>query len=380
MKKIYLDNAATTKIDERVLDSMMPYLKDSFGNASSVHAFGRKTKVLLEEARETAADFIGAKPADIYFTSGGTEANNFAIKGIAFNNLGTRNHIISTPIEHSVVIDTLEYLKTKFGYNITYIPVNKFGEADLDFLKDAITDKTSLICAMHSNNELGIINDITKISEIIGDRNIMLHTDSVQSIGKTQFNVNNFNCSTATISAHKFYGPKGIGALYIKKGITIDKFIHGGKQERDRRGGTENIPAIAGMKKAIEILKEQMDFDIENYGKLKDYFISRLNTEFKDKITINSKPDKNSLPNIVNFSFNNKIDSDTIIIKLDMKGIAVSSGSACTSGAVQPSRILKAIGYDDEKAKSSLRISFGRENKTDEVDYLTGVLKDIVNS
>ena len=212
MKKIYLDNAATTKIDSRVLEAMMPYLNDSFGNASSVHSFGRETKVLLEEARETAAKFIGANPAEIYFTSGGTEANNFAVKGIAFNNPGSRDHIISTPIEHSVIIDTLEYLKQKFGFEITFIPVNKYGEFDLDFLKDAITDKTFLICAMHSNNELGIINNISKISEIIGDRNIMLHTDSVQSIGKAYFKVSDINCATATISAHKFYGPKGIGA------------------------------------------------------------------------------------------------------------------------------------------------------------------------
>lgn len=378
MKNIYLDNAATTKIDARVLEAMMPYLTDSFGNASSVHSFGRETKVLLEEARETAANFIGAKPEEIYFTSGGTEANNFAIKGFAFNNLGSRNHIITTPIEHPVVLDTSEYLKEKFGFETTFIPVDKYGEFDLDFLNDAITDKTFLICAMHSNNELGIINDIAKISEIIGDRNIMLHTDSVQSIGKTRFNVNEINCTTATLSSHKFYGPKGMGALYIRKGTAIDKIIHGGKQERDRRGGTENIPAIAGIKKAIEILNEQMNTDIEHYRSLKSYFISKLNSEFSESITVNSLTNEKSLPNIVNLSIKKKIDPDTIIIKLDLKGIAVSSGSACSSGAVKPSRILKAIGYDDETAKSSLRISFGRENKKEEIDYLIAVLKEIV--
>jgi cysteine desulfurase len=380
MKKIYLDNAATTKIDDRVLEAMMPYLKDSFGNASSVHSFGRETKVLLEDAREVIADFIGAKPAEICFTSGGTEANNFALKGIALNKLGSHSHIISTPIEHSAVLDTLEYLWQRFGFEITFIPVNKYGEADLDYLKDAITDKTFLVCVMHSNNELGVINDIAKISEITGNKNITLHTDSVQSIGKTNFSVNEINCNTATLSAHKIYGPKGIGALYIRKGTSIDKFIHGEKQERDRRGGTENIPAIAGFKKAIEILNEQMDSDIEHYKKLKDYLIPKLSSEFGERITINSKVSENSLPNIVNLSFKGKIDSDTIIIKLDMKGIAVSSGSACTSGAVQPSHVLKAIGYDDEAAKSSLRISFGRENKTEEIDYLMEVLKEIINS
>ena len=380
MKKIYLDNAATTKIDDRVLEAIMPYLKDSFGNASSVHSFGRETKVLLEDAREIIAGFIGAKPAEIFFTSGGTEANNFAIKGTALNNIGSRKHIISTPIEHSAVRDSLEYLRQRFGFEVTFIPVNKYGEADLDYLKNAITDKTFLVCVMHSNNELGVINDIAKISEITSNKNIILHTDSVQSIGKTNFNVSEINCSTATLSAHKIYGPKGIGALYIRKGTSIDKFIHGGKQERDRRGGTENIPAIAGFKKAVEILNEQKNSDIENYKKLKDYFISKLSSEFGEKIIINSKASENSLPNIVNLSFKEKIDSDTLIIRLDMKGIAVSSGSACTSGAVQPSHVLKAIGYDDETAKSSLRISFGRENKMEEIDYLMEALMEILNS
>jgi cysteine desulfurase len=210
----------------------------------------------------------------------------------------------------------------------------------------------------------------------------MLHTDSVQSIGKTHFNVNEINCSTATISSHKFYGPKGMGALYIRKGTAIDKIIHGGKQERDRRGGTENIPAIAGIKKAIEILGEQMNADIEHYRSLKSYFISKLNTDFSESIAVNSLAGEKSLPNIVNISFNQNLtkDPDTIIIKLDMKGIAVSSGSACSSGAVKPSRILKAIGFDDKTAKSSLRISFGRENIKEEIDYLVEVLKEIINS
>ena len=383
MDKIYLDNAATTKIDERVLQAMMPYLKDSFGNASSVHSFGRETKVLLEDAREVIADFIGAMPSEIYFTSGGTEANNFAIKGIAFEHLDKRNHIISTPIEHSAVSDTLEYLKTRFGFEITSLPVSKYGEVDLNVLKNSITDKTFLVCVMHSNNELGVINDIAAIAEIIKNKHIALHTDSVQSIGKTRFNVNELYCNTATLSAHKIYGPKGIGALYIRKGTPIDKFIHGGKQERDRRGGTENIPAIAGMKKAIEILNEQIDSDIKHYSELKSRLIQKLNSEFGGKIIINSLTDEKALPNIINISFTpqkTKIDSDSLIIKLDMNGIAVSSGSACTSGSVQPSHVLKAIGYNDDTAKSSLRISFGRENTVEEVDYFVDELKEIFNS
>lgn len=379
MRKIYLDNAATTEIDPRVLEAMMPFLTDKYGNPSSVHSHGRVVKVMLEEARETIAGFIGASPSEIYFTSGGTEANNFALKGIAFSNLEKKNHIISSPIEHSAIIDTLEYLKMKFGFKVTYLNVNKFGEIDLEELKKSITDETFLICVMHSNNELGIINDIKAISGIANEKGIYLHTDSVQSIGKTNFDAKDINCTTATFSGHKIYAPKGIGGLFIRKGTVIDKFIHGGKQERDRRGGTENIPGIAGLKKAIEILKKEMISDVNHIGGLKHLLTEKLINNFEEKIIINTKKD-DSLPNILNISFNKdkvKIDPDAVIIKLDMKGIAVSSGSACTSGTVQPSHVLKALGYDDETAKSSLRVSFGRFNKIDEVDYLVNALKEI---
>jgi cysteine desulfurase len=394
MNNIYLDNAATTPLDERVLESMLPYLKQHYGNASSVHKFGREAKVLLEDARDLFAEFIGARPSEIYFTSGGTESNNFAIKGIAFRYLGRKNHIISSKIEHSAVLDSLEYLKNKFGFDVTYLNNNKYGEIDISELSNTITDKTFLVCVMHSNNELGIINDIQKISEITQERKIFLHADSVQSLGKIKFNVNEVNCSTAAFSAHKIYGPKGIGALYIKKDTPVDKFIHGGKQERDRRGGTENIAAIAGFKKAIEILHEEMDKDVDHYTKLKNKLITELEKNFEDTIIINSPKSTNSpfeggvpqgrgmcLPNIVSISFTPKIktDSDTILIKLDLKGIAVSSGSACTSGTVQPSHVLKAIGYNDAAAKSSLRISFGRFNKEEDVDYFVKVLKEILN-
>jgi cysteine desulfurase len=380
MKKIYLDNAATTPIDQQVLDAMIPYLTDKFGNPSSVHSFGREVKVMLEEARETVADFIGANPSEIYFTSGGTEANNFAIKGIALSNLGKKKHIISSPIEHSAILDTLEYLKNKFSFEITFLKVNKFGEIDFDEIKNSITKDTFLICVMHSNNELGVINDLKSIAKIANDNGVYLHTDSVQSIGKTEFNVKNIDCSTATFTGHKIYAPKGIGGLYIKKATEIDKLIHGGKQERDRRGGTENIASIAGLKKAVEILNKEMISDINHINGLKNHLIIELNKTFGDKIIINTK-DANSLPNIVNISFNKelvKVDPDAVIIKLDLNGIAVSSGSACTSGAVHPSHVLKAIGYDDETAKSSLRISIGRFNKIDEIDYFVECLKGII--
>lgn len=381
MKNIYLDNAATTPIDERVFESMVPYFKESFGNASSIHKYGREAKVLLEDARDTVADYIGARPSEIYFTSGGTEANNFAIKGIAFNNLGGKKEIISSRIEHSAILDTLEYLKLRFGFNIKYVNNNRHGIIDIDNLKDSITKDTGLICIMHSNNELGVINDISSIAELANTKCIKLHSDTVQSLGKTELNIGKIGCDTASFSAHKIYGPKGIGALYIKRGTTIDKFIHGGKQERDRRGGTENIAAIAGFKKAIEILKSEMNNDLSHYEKLRNKLIRILNEKFRDKIIINTAD--NALNNIVNISFapnNIKVDSDTLLIKLDMKGIAVSSGSACASGSIQPSHVLKALGYDENTSRSSLRVSFGRFNVESDVDYFIETLNNILGS
>jgi cysteine desulfurase len=418
MKQVYFDNAATTKPDERVAGAMLPWMREKFGNPSSVHRWGREAKVLVEDTRDLISDFIGAKPSEIYFTSGGTEANNFAIKGIAFSlrslaprspfgktpfriTFSQRNHIISTRIEHSSVVDTLGYLEERFGFKVSYVQTDQYGRVNPEDIENEINENTFLICMMHSNNELGVINDIHRLGIIAQEKGVLLHSDSVQSIGKTSFNVNKLGCSSATISAHKIYGPKGIGAIYVCSGMPIDKFLHGGKQERDRRGGTENVAAIAGFKKAVEILKERMDDDVEHYKKLKKRLIAKLQENFGEKIKFNSlvetglsegllaeRPvstgmvEQTSLPNIVNFSFDTgkvKSDPETILIKLDMKGIAVSSGSACTSGTVKPSHVLKAIGYDDETAKSSIRVSFGRYNAVEEVDYLVDVLREIIS-
>ncbi len=397
MKKIYLDNAATTPLDSRVLEAMLPWLGENFGNASSVHSYGRDAKVLLEDARDTLAAFVGALPSEIYFTSGGTESNNFALKGISFNRLGftpdgeelRKYHIISSAIEHSAVIDSLEYLKNRFGFELIYLQTDKSGRINLNELEEKINDDTFLVTVMHSNNELGVINDIRSISKITGGRKVHLHTDTVQSLGKVRLNMKELGCDTATFSAHKIYAPKGIGALYIKKGTNIDKYIHGGKQERDRRGGTENIAAIAGFKKAIEILKQEMQSDIEKYNKMRSKLTSLLNETLGDSVIINSppgnetvNPDDTYLPNMLNISFRPekiKRDPETILIKLDLSGIAVSSGSACTSGMIQPSHVLKAIGYDDKSAKSSLRISFGRFNTESDVEEFVRVLKELIN-
>lgn len=383
MNLIYLDNAATTPIDPRVKEAMLPWIGDNYGNPSSVHEAGRKAKVMVEDTRDLFAAFIGARSSEIYFTSGGTEANNFAIKGSAFYNLGKKDHIITTAIEHSAVLDTVEYLKTRLGFGVTYLKTNKYGEIDQNELKDSITDSTFLVSVMHSNNELGVINDISSISGMLKNTGIMLHSDMVQSLGKIKFTIEDTGVNLASFSGHKIYGPKGLGVLYIKKDSPIDKFMHGGKQERDRRGGTENIPAIAGFKKAIEILKDEMNSDIEKYTELRNILLGELNSLFSDKIVVNSaKQGGMNLPNIVNISFNpetTKIDPDTLLIKLDMKGIAVSSGSACTSGSIQPSYVLKAIGYDDNTARSSVRISFGRFNIESDIESLIKGLKEIIS-
>ena len=381
MKRIYLDNAATTRIDEEVLEAMMPYLKENYGNASSIHSFGKTAKVLLEDARDAIAEFIGASPKEIFFTASGTESNNFALKGTALKLLNTeRNHIITTSIEHSAVLDTMKYLESKFNFNVTYLKTDNKGRISPEELSEAIRPETFLISIMHSNNEIGIINDIKTISEIAAAENIYIHTDSVQSIGKTEFNVKDLNVNLATISAHKIYGPKGISVLYIKDKTPLEKFIHGGMQERNMRGGTENIAAIAGFKKAIELLKKKLQSDISHYLKLKVYITGKLIAEFSDSILFNSAGE-NSLPNILNISFDkNKLsfDEDMILIKLDLLGIAVSGGSACTSGTHKPSYVLTEIGRDKTTALGSVRISFGRDNDKEDVDYFVECLKSII--
>ncbi len=382
MKRIYFDNAATTETDEKVLDAMMPYLKDNFGNASSNHSFGKSAKVLLEDARDTIAGFIGASPKELFFTGGGTESNNFAIKGTALRILGTgKDHIITSSTEHLAVIDTVKYLEGKFNLRVTFIKPDTYGILSPETIRSFYTPETFLVSVMHSNNETGIINDIKKIANDAAEMNIIVHTDSVQSIGKTYFNVKDLNVNFATLSAHKIYGPKGISALYIKDKTPVDKFIHGGKQERDMRGGTENIASIAGFKKAVEILNEEIEKDILHYSSLKKYLISELKNHFGDAVIFNSAEGENSLPNIVNISFDKSkinFDEEMLLIQLDLKGIAVSGGSACTSGTHQPSHVLLELGRDRSTALGSLRISFGRKNTLDETDLFLKGLKETV--
>jgi cysteine desulfurase len=381
MDKVYLDNASTTPIDPAVLEAMMPYLLTNFGNASSLHSFGKPNKVIVEDTRDLVAEYLGVMPREIYFTSGGTESNNFALKGIALNFLNSRqNHIITSSMEHMAVLETCEYLKTKFGFNVTFLNPDKEGRITADSVKEHIKESTFLISVMHSNNETGVINDLKGIANAVPENKVLVHTDSIQSIGKTAFKPKELNVNTATLSAHKIYGPKGVSVLYIKKNMPIDKFMHGGSQERDMRGGTENIAAIAGLKKAIELLKEREEHDIKHYESLKARTVQKLKENFGGLILFNSN-ETHSLPNIVNISFDssrNTFDPETLLIKLDLEGIAVSGGSACTSGSLKPSHVITALGRDEKTALASLRISFGRQNTLEDIDRFIDVLKRVV--
>jgi cysteine desulfurase len=382
MKKIYLDSASTTMPDGSVIAEMMPYLTEKYGNASSIHAFGKPAKVALEDSRDHIASFIGVKPKEIFFTSGGTESNNFAIKGIALAHLNsTKNHIVTSSIEHMAVLETMEYLHNRFGFEITYISPEPDGRISPAKVKDAISDKTFLISIMHSNNEIGKINDLKSISGFAAEKNIYVHTDSIQSFGKIKdLKVNDLGVNTAVLSSHKIYGPKGVSALYVKEGTKLDKYIHGGSQERDMRGGTENIPAIVGFRKSVEILNARMDQDLVHYNNLKDHLIDRLSNELGEKIIFNSGKE-NSLPNIVNFSLNpyhTSLDGEELLIKLDLKGISVSGGSACTSGTLKPSHVITALGRDEKTALLTVRVSFSRYNIKPEIDYFVDSLREVI--
>jgi cysteine desulfurase len=382
---IYFDNASTTKINEEVLDAMLPYLTENFGNASSIHSFGKSAKVLLEDARDDIAEFIGANPKEIIFTNSGTESNNFAIKGLSYKFLNSgsapkKNHIITSSIEHSAVLDTLKFLEEKFNFRVTYLKPDAKGIISIDKLSAAILPETFLISVMHSNNEIGIINDIKAMSALSKEKGIFIHTDSVQSIGKTLFNVKNLDVNFATLSAHKIYGPKGIAALFVKDKTPMEKLMHGGMQERNMRGGTENISAIAGFKKAVALLKKNFEKDTGHYQSLKNYLTKNLIQTFGDNVLFNSS-EENSLPNIVNISFDtNKLsfDEEMILIRMDLMGIAVSGGSACTAGTHKPSYVLTELGRDRKTALGSIRISFGRENNFEQIDYLIDSLKNIL--
>lgn len=374
MENIYLDNSATTRIDDRVLEEMLPYLKNNYGNASSLYSLGRESKKAIEDARDKVAKFLNCKSSEIYFTSGGSESDNTAIKGIARANRKKGNHIITSKIEHRAVLETCKTLE-KEGFEITYLDVDRYGRVDVEKLKSVIRKDTILISIMYANNEIGTIQDIEKIGKIARENGIYFHTDAVQAVGILDIDVEKQNIDSLSLSAHKFYGPKGIGVLYVKKDIKFEKFIDGGHQERNKRAGTENVANIVGLAKALEIATESLQAHKNKISSLRDYFESNLKSKIEN-VTINGDIE-NRLPGNSNISFLG-VNGQDLLLNLDMLGICVSSGSACTSGSIDPSHVLTAIGLDEEKAKSSIRISIGKYNTKEDIDYLIKNLVEII--
>ena len=372
MKEIYFDNSATTQIKTEVLNEMMPYLTTSYGNASSLYSIGRESKRTIENARKRVAELINCEAKEIYFTAGGSESDNIALKGFAYANKEKGNHIITSKIEHPAVLETCRYLQTQ-GFQVSYINVNEDGIINLEELQQAIKPSTILISVMAANNEIGTIQPIKEIAQIAHSHNIAFHTDAVQAIGNMQLDVSLLEIDMLSMSGHKIHGPKGIGALYVKKGIKIEKIINGGHQERDKRAGTENIAGIVGLGKACEIANKNMYTHIKNLTRLRDYYIKRLKQEIPDKIRINGTIEKR-LPGNANVSFEG-INSSELIYKLDEKGICVSAGSACSSGNSLPSHVLIAINVPEKYLNSAIRTTFGDNNTFEEIDYLIKILK-----
>ncbi|MBS5316538.1 MAG: cysteine desulfurase NifS [Clostridiales bacterium] len=374
MNKIYLDHAATTPVKPEVLDAMMPYFTQSFGNPSSIYQVAQINKKAIDDARETIAKHLGANTNEIFFTSGGTEADNWAIKGIVEANKNKGNHIITTKIEHHAVLHTCEYLE-KQGFEVTYLDVNEEGVIDLEVLKAAIKDTTILISIMYANNEVGTIMPVKEIGAIAKERGIAFHTDAVQAIGQVRIDVKEQNIDALSLSGHKIYGPKGIGVLYIRRGLRITNLIHGGAQERGRRAGTENVPAIVGIAKAMELAYTDFEAKNERIKGLRDKLMNGIletipYSKLNGSIT-------NRLVNNVNIGFE-FVEGESLLLLLDMNGVAASSGSACTSGSLDPSHVLLALGLPHEKAHGSLRLTLGEGTTEQEVDYVLEKLPAIV--
>ena len=375
MNKIrYFDHAATTAVREEVLKEMIPYFGIEYGNASSIYSIGRKAKRAIDEARKRVATAINSEPKEIYFTGCGSESDNIAIKGIAYANRSKGNHIITTKIEHHAILNTCKTLE-KEGFLVTYLNVDKEGLINLQELENAISEKTILISIMFANNEIGTIEPIEQIGKIAKKHNIIFHTDSVQAIGNVKIDVKNMNIDLLSMSAHKFYGPKGVGALYIKNGIKCNKLQDGGHQEKDLRAGTENVAGIVGIGKAIEISYQNLEKYNNKLINLREYYISEIEKRIP-YIKINGHREKR-LPGNINISFK-FVDGEDLLLNLDAKGICASSGSACSSGNTNPSHVLLAIGLEERYARGALRVTFGEENTREDVDYLVDSLVEIV--
>ncbi|MDK2820147.1 MAG: cysteine desulfurase [Clostridia bacterium] len=375
MRRVYLDHSATTPVRSEVLDAMLPFLKeDAFGNPSSIYSYGREAKKAMEEAREKVANLIGAEPEEIFFTSGGTEADNMALMGTVAANEKKGRHIITSSIEHHAILNTAQYLKKK-GFKVTFLPVTKEGLVQVEDIKKAITDETVLISVMHVNNEVGTIQPIKEIGALAKEHGITFHTDAVQSVGKIPVNVDDLNADLLSISGHKIYGPKGIGCIYIRKGTKINPILFGGAQERTYRPGTENMPGIVGFGRAAELAAKELDSEMERIKSLRDKLIEgikeripdvQLNGDLNNRVAINA-----------NFAFSN-VEGESLLLSMDMKGICASSGSACSSGSVNPSHVLLAMGIPPKLAEGSVRFTLGRDNTEEDIDYVLENLPQIV--
>lgn len=376
MRRIYLDHSATTPVDPQVAELMMKYFVEYYGNPSSVHLFGREVRKALDEARSQVADLIGADTSEIAFTSGGTEADNLAIQGAAKARVKKGKHLITSAIEHHAVLDTFKYL-AKNGYELTVLPVDEEGLVRVEDVRNAIRPDTILVSIMHANNEIGSIQPVEEIGKITREKDILFHVDAVQSLGKVPIDVRAMNVDLLTISSHKIYGPKGVGALYIRKGVRISPIVFGGSQERKIRSGTENAPGIIGFGKACELAGQRMEEETAQMTRLRDKLIKGIFDRI-DKVKLNGPSGEKRLANNVNVSIN-FIEGESLLLSLDMIGIAASSGSACTSGSLDPSHVLLAMGLSHEVAHGSLRLSLGRQNTEEDIDYVLEELPKIVD-
>lgn len=380
-RRVYLDNSATTPIDKEVVETMLPFLTEKFGNASSIHFFGQEARAAIDKARHQVADLINSRPNEIVFTSGGTEANNLAIRGLLQANDKYGKHIITSEIEHSAVKEVCEDL-SKRGYEVTYLPVYENGIVKIEDVKNAVREDTIFISIMTANNEIGTIQPVEEIGKFVrklreNGKKLWFHTDAVQAVGKIAVDVEAIGCDLLSISAHKIYAPKGVGALYVRRGVRLHKQNIGGHQERERRGGTENVAFIAAFGKACELAKKDLQKSAENLRSLRDKFESAIGEKVEDFIFNGER--ENRLPNISNISFR-QIEGEGLLINLDMQGIAVSTGSACSSGSLEPSPVIRALGRGDELARGAIRFSFGKENSAEDVEYLLEILPKAVEN
>ena len=373
-KKIYLDHNATTPLHEEVTNAMIEFMRDGWGNPSSIHWAGRGPRKAIDEARESVCKLLGCTNLELVFTSSGSESNNMAIKGTALFKKNKGNHIITTKVEHPSVLTTCKYLQ-KEGFDVTYLDVDSDGMISLDDLKNAITDKTILITIMYANNETGVIFPVKEIAKIAKEHKVTFHTDAVQVAGKLNIDVKEIGCDLLTISSHKIYGPKGVGALFQKRGVRLTPIIHGGHHERNRRGGTENVVGIVGFGKAAEIAMRDMDAEVAHLTKLRDRLEEALLKSLPN-ISLNGAKDKR-LPNTTNISFE-YVEGESLLLNMDMLGIAASSGSACTSGSLEPSHVLTSMGIPHEISHGSIRFSLGRNNTEEDVDFIIAEMPKIV--